>query len=77
MTEGPSVAEHMQYYIDSAFNGGWAGYYPWSYYGIIGLNPMMRYDGAPPKGNVNKRQTNAQIYREFNRAHAKDLDLGP
>jgi len=77
MTEGPSNAEHhLQYYIESAYYGGWAGYYPWSYYGVIGLNPLIRYDSASPSGNLTQKKWNLEIYRQFNRQHGKDVELG-
>jgi hypothetical protein len=78
MTEGPAKNQrHLDEYLQSAFDGGWAGYLAWSYYGLIGYNDLERYqriitskDATPgAKGNLD-------LYRKFNQVHADAVKLG-
>jgi hypothetical protein len=79
MTEGPAQVErHLYEYLRSAFDGGWAGYLAWSYYGLIGYNDLRRYPRAitsreaPPPA-----WANLDLYRKFNQVHADAVKLGP
>jgi len=74
MTEGPSqLSRHLQDYLNGAYSGGWAGYFPWSYYGLIGVNDMKRY----PHVNVSRSgDPNVEFYKAFNQLHADAVSLG-
>ena len=78
MTEGPALIQrHLAEYLNGAFDGGWAGYLPWSYYRLIGLSDLKRYPQIVTS-NVNKPQAaaNIDLYRAFNRSHAAAVKLG-
>jgi hypothetical protein len=78
MTEGPALIQrHLAEYLNGAFDGGWTGSLPWSYYRLIGLSDLKRYPQIVTS-NVNKPQAaaNIDLYRAFNRSHAAAVKLG-
>jgi Cellulase (glycosyl hydrolase family 5) len=78
MTEGPAqLQRHLTEYLNGAFDGGWAGYLPWSYYRLIGFNDLKRYPQIVTS-NPNKPQAaaNIDLYHAFNRSHAAAVKLG-
>ena len=78
MTAGPpQLSRHLQDYLDAAFSGGWAGYFPWSYYCLIGKNEMKRYSQINTSRNANPdAQANVEFYQQFNQQHADAVTLG-
>ena len=78
MTEGTSQMEgHLDYYVRSAFDGGWAGYLAWSYYSLVGSNNFNRY----PRIVVSKdgragSSVNIDFYRMLNRDHESAVRIG-
>jgi hypothetical protein len=78
MTEGPAqMQRHLGDYLESAFNGGWAGYLPWTYYRFIGLNDLKRYPRVvTSKDGKADAAANIEFYRRFNQEHASAVKLG-
>ena len=78
MTEGPAqLQRHLNDYLQSAYNGGWAGYLAWSYYGVIGYNDLKRYPRTVTSKDANAgASANVDVYRQFNQVHADSLKLG-
>ncbi len=75
MTEGThSMNTHLDYYVTQAYEGGWAGYLPWTYYGLIGLSYFIHYDRTVTSkdGKPNARP-NIEFYKQFNREHVNEL----
>jgi len=77
MTEGTAAMKtHLDYYVTSAFEGGWAGYFPWTYYRLVGLNDLIRYPRiVTSKDKGEAAGANLEFYRKFNREHAAALSL--
>jgi hypothetical protein len=78
MTEGPAqIQSHLNEYLQSAYDGGWAGYLAWSYYGLIGYNDLKRYPGiVTSKDATPASRANVDSYRKFNQVHADVVKLG-
>jgi hypothetical protein len=78
MTEGPAKNQrHLNEYLQSAFDGGWAGYLAWSYYGLIGYNDLKRYERImTSKQATPAAKGNLDVYRRFNQVHADAVKSG-
>ena len=77
MTEGPAQIErHLNDYLQRAFDGGWAGYLAWSYYGMIGYSDLKRYPQiTTSKDAIAVDRASIDLYRRFNQAHAGAVNL--
>lgn len=77
MTEGAgNMQEHLDYYFNSALNGGWAGYLPWTYYKIAGLNSLVRHsDILTSENRKEKARANIEFLKKFNRDHAQEVNI--
>ena len=78
MTEGPAKNQrHLKEYLQSAFDGGWAGYLAWSYYGLIGYSDLKRYSRIiTSKDATPAAKENLDLYFKFNQVHADAVKLG-
>jgi hypothetical protein len=78
MTEGPAeMNRYLNDYLRGAFSGGWAGYFPWTYYRLIGLSPLRRYSRIMTSRNGKPQASvNIDLFRMFNRDHADAVKLG-
>jgi O-antigen/teichoic acid export membrane protein len=75
MTEGAAtMPAHLDYYVTSAFEGGWAGYFPWTYYHLIGRNCLIRYDGVVTSAS-RAVPAGVEFFRQFNSRHPDELLL--
>jgi hypothetical protein len=79
MTEGTAqMTRHLDYYVRSAYEGGWAGYLAWSYYNLVGLNNFQRYSGiVVSKDGRAGSSANIDFYRTFNRDHESTVGIEP
>jgi hypothetical protein len=78
MTEGPAqIQNHLNDYLQRAFDGGWAGYLAWSYYNLVGYSDLKRYPQIiTSKDAPSAAQANVDLYRKFNQVHADAVKLG-
>ena len=78
MTEGPAqIGRHLNDYLQRAFDGGWAGYLAWSYYGMIGYSDLKRYPQIiTSKDAIAVDRATIDLYRRFNQAQAGAVNLG-
>ena len=76
MTESTAdVRRHLHYYVDAAYEGGWAGILPWTYYQMIGYHEFNHYkEVVTSKGN--KGTANVQFFQYWQRQHKAETDIG-
>ncbi|MBV9733924.1 MAG: hypothetical protein JO275_14220 [Verrucomicrobia bacterium] len=78
MTEGPAqIQSHLKEYLQSAYDGGWAGYLAWSYYGLIDCNDLKQYPRiVTSKDATGGAMAAVDFYRQFIQAHAEAVQIG-
>ncbi|MBX9688938.1 MAG: hypothetical protein K2X27_19680 [Candidatus Obscuribacterales bacterium] len=77
MTEGAATLHnHLDAYLEKAYQGGWAGYFPWQYYKIIGADDFIRSEKVIRAADAGPRASkNIKYWRRFNEEHAADFAL--
>jgi thiaminase len=76
MTESTAdVKRHLNYYVDAAYKGGWAGILPWTYYQLIGYHEFNHYKEVVTSQD-NKGTDNVQFFQNWQRQHKAETDIG-
>ena len=76
MTESTAHKKsHLDYYINSAYDGGWAGILPWTYYQLIGYHEFNHYKEIVTSKD-NKGTQNVEFFQNWQRQHKSDTDIG-
>jgi hypothetical protein len=76
MTESTAeMKSHLDYYIDAAYQGGWAGILVWTYYRLIGYHEFNHYKEVITSQD-NRGAENVQFFRNWQKQHQAETDIG-
>lgn len=76
MTEStPEMKSHLDYYVDAAYKGGWAGILVWTYYRLIGYHEFNYYKEVVTSKDK-KGAANVQFFQDWQRQHHAETDIG-
>jgi len=75
MGEAPSeLNRNMDYFLEAAYKGGWAGFLPWSWCEMIGVFEAP-YPKAPRIPKPAPKEI--ELFRQWSQQHAQEIDFGP
>jgi hypothetical protein len=66
----------MDYYIESAYQGGWAGILIWTYYRLIGYHEFNHYD-KHISSRDNRGNENVKFFMNWQKSHSPETDIKP